>query len=126
MTARGQHGGDKQSFTAAELAYFSDVHPIAHLATVGADGVPHVTPLGTYWVDIGSGVVVTSGLELQRTKKWRDVERTGRAAFVVDDMLPPFRPRGIEVRGRATVAHGAHPTIVIRPERVIAWGIDED
>ena len=28
---------------------------------------------------------------------------TGRAAFVVDDVLPPWQPRGVEVRGRAEV-----------------------
>ena len=33
-------------FTAAELSYLADAHPLARLATVDADGTPHVTPLG--------------------------------------------------------------------------------
>ena len=32
-----------------------------------------------------------------------EMGREGRAAIVIDDVLPPWRPRGIEVRGRAEV-----------------------
>ena len=35
--------------------------------------------------------------------EYADVAREGRAAIVIDDVLPPWRPRGIEVRGRAEV-----------------------
>src|SRR5436190_6445602 len=91
------------TFTDAERAYLTDIHPMARLATVGADGTPHVMPLGMYVVDLEAGAIVTSGRDLTATKKWRDVVRTGRAAIVIDDVLPPFRPRGIEIRGRASV-----------------------
>ena len=43
-------------------------------------------------IDIG-------GHNFARSKKYRDVRDTGRAAFVVDDVLPPWRPRGVEVGG---------------------------
>jgi hypothetical protein len=39
------------AFTAAELAYLRDVHPLARLATVGRDGTPHVMPIGMYRLD---------------------------------------------------------------------------
>ena len=51
--------------------------------------------------------------------------RNGRAAVVVDDVRPPFRPRGIEVRGRAEAIDGPEPVIRIHPERIVAWGLDE-
>ena len=65
------------------------------------------------------------GSELERSKKFRDVARTGRAAIVIDDLAStdPWRPRGIEVRGRAEAL--AMPTALIRihPERIVSWGL---
>ena len=43
------------------------------------------------------------------SKKFRDAARDGRVAFVVDDVLPPWKARGIEIRGRAeTLPTGGH------------------
>ena len=44
---------------------------------------------------------------------------------MVDDLAStnPWRPRGVEVRGRAEIADGV---IRIHPERVVSWGIDSD
>lgn len=111
--------------TAAETAYLRDDHPMARLATVGRDGTPHVMPVGMYRIDEDSGVIDTLGRDLAATKKWRDVRRGGRAAIVIDDVLPPFRPRGIEIRGRAEVIEGPEPAIRIHPERIVAWGLDD-
>jgi pyridoxamine 5'-phosphate oxidase family protein len=112
-------------YTDAEHSYLVDVHPMARLATIGADGTPHVMPLGMYSVDEETGAIVTTGTDLAATKKWRDVLASGRAAIVIDDVLPPFRPRGIEIRGRAAAAEGAQPSISIYPERIVAWGLDD-
>ncbi len=112
-------------FTEAERAYLDDVHPMARLATVGSDGVPHVMPIGMYSVDFETGVIDTRGRDLTATKKWRDVLQTGRAALVVDDVAPPFSPRGIEVRGRAEAIVDGQPAIRIHPERIVAWGLDQ-
>jgi hypothetical protein len=38
-------------------------------------------------------VIEVRGHTLERTTKSRDVTRTGRAAIVVDDVLPPPQPR---------------------------------
>jgi pyridoxamine 5'-phosphate oxidase family protein len=54
---------------------------------------------------------------------------------VVDDVLEPWRARGVEVRGRAEVlGEGggeigpgfAAESIRIHPERIVGWGIDSD
>jgi pyridoxamine 5'-phosphate oxidase family protein len=68
------------------------------------------------------------GRSLEGTKKYRDTERTGRAAIVVDDLAStdPWRPRGIEIRGRAEAIGGPRPVIRIHPERIVSWGIESD
>ena len=113
------------AFTAAERRYLIDVHPMARLATVGADGTPHVMPLGMYSIDPETDAIVTSGQDLTTTKKWRDVVHSRRAAIVFDDVLPPFRPRGIEIRGRADALAEPEPSIRIYAERIVAWGLDD-
>ena len=112
------------AFTEAELIYLRGERRLARLATVGPDGTPHVVPVGwTYnaehdTIDIG-------GRSLEETKKYRDVLRTGRAAIVIDDVLPPWQPRGIEIRGRAEAFTNPQPIIRIYPERIIGWGLDD-
>jgi pyridoxamine 5'-phosphate oxidase family protein len=53
------------------------------------------------------------------------VARTGRAAIVVDDLAStdPWRPRGIEVRGRGEAIAMPTPLIRIHPERIVSWGL---
>jgi pyridoxamine 5'-phosphate oxidase family protein len=58
------------------------------------------------------------------TKKFRDVTRGGRAAIVIDDVLPPWQPRGVEVRGHAETISSPEPLIRIHPDRIVSWGID--
>jgi pyridoxamine 5'-phosphate oxidase family protein len=112
-------------YTEAELAYLQGERRLAHVATVGKDGTPHVTPVGMWSVDPDSGVVEVTGHSFAATKKFRDVARGGRAAIVVDDVLPPWRPRGVEVRGHAEAVDGPQPSIRIRPTRIVAWGLDD-
>jgi pyridoxamine 5'-phosphate oxidase family protein len=112
-------------YTEAELAYLQGERRLAHVATVGKDGTPHVTPVGMWSVDPDSGVFEVTGHSFAATKKFRDVARGGRAAIVVDDVLPPWRPRGVEVRGHAEAVDGPQPSIRIRPTRIVAWGLDD-
>jgi pyridoxamine 5'-phosphate oxidase family protein len=114
------------TFTEAELAYLQGERRLARLATVGPDGMPHVSPVGMWTVDPDSGVVEVTGHDFEATKKFRDVARTHRAAIVVDDVLPPFRPRGIEIRGHADAVSEPEPRIRIRPQRIVGWGLDDD
>jgi pyridoxamine 5'-phosphate oxidase family protein len=112
-------------YTQAELAYLQGERRLAHVATVGRDGTPHVTPVGMWSVDPGSGVIEVTGREFGATKKFRDVARSGRAAIVVDDVVPPWQPRGVEVRGPADTVDGPQPAIRIHPARIVAWGLDD-
>jgi pyridoxamine 5'-phosphate oxidase family protein len=113
-------------FTRAELGYLSDVQPLARLATVGADGTPHVVPVG-WTLNARLGTIDVGGIELERSKKFRDIARSGRAAIVIDDLASasPWRPRGIEVRGRAEAVTAPKPLIRIHPRRVVSWGLGE-
>jgi pyridoxamine 5'-phosphate oxidase family protein len=113
------------AFTEGELRYLLNERLLARVATVGKDGTPHVAPVGwSYNPDLDS--IDIGGRRLDRTKKYRDAGRTGRAAVVIDDVLPPWRPRGIEVRGRAEALHDPDPLIRIHPERIVSWGIESD
>ncbi len=111
-------------FTEAELRYLTGGRQLGRLATVGADGTPHVVPVG--WIyNAARDTLDISGIELEQTKKFRDVARTGRAAIVVDDLesTDPWRPRAVEVRGRAEAIALPTPLIRIHPERIISWGL---
>jgi pyridoxamine 5'-phosphate oxidase family protein len=120
-------------FTDIELRYLESsdrslgdagARRLARLATIGRDGTPHVVPVG-FRYDPEHDSIDVGGFDNERTKKYRDVKRTGRAAIVVDDLLStdPWRPRGIEVRGRAEAIDGSRPQIRIHPERIVSWGL---
>jgi len=112
------------AFTDAELGYLRAERLLARLATVGSDGMPHIAPVGWSHNPVQDTIEI-GGHNLERTKKYRDVERTGRAAVVIDDVLAPFQPRGIEVRGSAEAIQGPPPLIRIHPQRIVSWGLDE-
>ena len=112
-------------FTAEELEYLLGERRLARLATVGRNGTPHVAPVGwSYNQD--DGTIDIGGHSLDRTKKFRDVAATGRAALVIDDVLPPWQPRGVEIRGRAEAVREPAALIRIHPERVVSWGLGAD
>jgi pyridoxamine 5'-phosphate oxidase family protein len=115
------------AFTNAELDYLLGERRLGRIATVGKDGTPHVVPVGwSYNAEHDS--IEIGGRDFARTKKFRDVVRSGRAAIVVDDLAStdPWRPRAVEVRGRAEAIHEPRPLIRIHPERVISWGLQSE
>jgi pyridoxamine 5'-phosphate oxidase family protein len=112
-------------FKDSELRYLTGGRQLGRIATVGADGTPHVVPVG--WIhNTATETIDVGGFELERSKKFRDVLRNGRAAIVVDDLesTDPWRPRGIEVRGRAEAVTMPTPLIRIFPERIVSWGLE--
>lgn len=113
------------AFSDAELAYLRGGRRLGRIATVGEDGTPHVVPSGWTYND-RLGTIDVTGRSVERTKKFRDVVRTGRAALVIDDLAStdPWRPRAIEIRGRAEAIHEPEAMIRIHPERVVSWGLD--
>jgi pyridoxamine 5'-phosphate oxidase family protein len=111
-------------FSEAELRYLTGGHQLGRIATVGADGTPHVVPVA--WIyNAARDSIDVGGNELERSKKFRDVARTTRAAIVIDDLesTDPWRPRAIEIRGRAEAIALPTPLIRIYPERIISWGL---
>jgi pyridoxamine 5'-phosphate oxidase family protein len=118
-------------FTEGELVYLRE-QKLGRMATTGADGAPHVVPVG-FAVDEATGAIDIIGYKLTGSKKFRDLSRDPRIAFVVDDVLPPWQPRGIEIRGTAQLlladdpaAGVARDTIRVIPQRISGWGIDTD
>lgn len=113
------------NFSPDELEYLGR-GLLGRLATVGLDGTPHVAPVGMISYNAQLDTLDVGGRNLANTKKFRDVARSGRAALVVDDLAStdPWRPRGIEIRGRAEAVEGMQPLIRIHPERIVAWGIE--
>jgi pyridoxamine 5'-phosphate oxidase family protein len=112
-------------FTEAELRYLTGGQQLGRLATVGADGTPHVVPVS--WIyNAARETIDVGGHELERTKKFRDIARSGRAAIVIDDLAStdPWHPRGVEVRGRAEAIPLPTPLIRIYPERIVSWGLE--
>lgn len=114
------------AFTHRELDYLRGDRRLGRIATVGKDGTPHVAPVGWSY-NAEHDVIDVGGRGFERTKKYRDVKENGRAAIVIDDLAStdPWRPRGVEVRGRAEALD--QPALIrIHPERIVSWGIESD
>jgi len=121
------------AFTTAEIDYLAEQR-LGRIATVGPDGQPHVVPT-SFRYNSEHDAIDVGGLRMSQTKKLRDVQRTGRASIVIDDVRPPWQPRMIEIRGTAAVfptggkAFGERfEDIIVRiqPVRIISFGIDSD
>lgn len=120
-------------FTSEEIAYLQSQR-LGRLATVNEKGDLHVVPVGFRYnaehdtIDIGGHNIVP-------TKKYRDALSHGRVAFVVDDVLPPWQPRLIEVRGTVqAVAEGgkeivkdfAADILRVTPTYIVSMGLNDD
>jgi pyridoxamine 5'-phosphate oxidase family protein len=113
-------------FREAELQYLAGGRQLGRIATVGADGTPHVVPVA--WIyNAARDTIDVGGQELEHTKKFRDVARTERAAIVIDDLAStdPWHPRGIEIRGRGEAIALPTPLIRIHRERIVSWGLEQ-
>jgi pyridoxamine 5'-phosphate oxidase family protein len=118
-------------FSKDELDYLAD-RRLGRLATIGPDGLPHVVPLG-WGYNPALDTIDVGGRDLARTRKFRNVRANPKVALVIDDVLPPWRPRCVMVRGEAealeeaTSADGERLGSIIRihPTQVISWGLDE-
>jgi pyridoxamine 5'-phosphate oxidase family protein len=120
-------------FTAEEITYLQSQR-LGRLATVNEKGDLHVVPVGFRYnpvedaIDIGGHYIVPS-------RKYREALRHGRVAFVVDDVLPPWKPRFVEVRGTVQAFPEGGKEIVpdfgpdilrVTPTYIVSMGINDD
>ena len=120
-------------FSEEELEYLR-TQRLGRLATVNERGEPQVAAVGFRYnpefdtIDIG-------GLDMANTQKYRNVARNGQASLLVDDLLPPWKPRGLEIRGHAEALtdggqfispHMSPALIRITPRRIIFWDTSAD
>jgi pyridoxamine 5'-phosphate oxidase family protein len=120
-------------FSDTELHFLTTERLLGRLATIDPSGQPHVVPLGWRYnpdldtIDIG-------GRDFARTRKFRNVKTNPKVAFVVDDVLAPWQPRCVQIRGHAQALDavtspdggGAAPIIRITPTKVVSWGLEDD
>jgi pyridoxamine 5'-phosphate oxidase family protein len=115
-------------FLEAELEYLQ-TQRLGRLATVNQRGEPQIAPV-TFRYNAELDTIDIGGFNNGETQKFRNVARNGLASFVVDDVLPPWQPRGVEIRGRAdTLADGGQsvspnfsPALIrLTPKRIISW-----
>jgi pyridoxamine 5'-phosphate oxidase family protein len=111
-------------FTPAEVHYLSS-QSLARLATASSDGLPDVAAVG---FSVDGDDIVSGGLDLTKTVRYRHLSTNPRATIVIDDLAStdPFTPRGIKVRGHATLEDaGGSLRIRIRPTTIWSWGINK-
>ena len=120
-------------FTDQEIAFLQSQR-LGRLATVDSAGMPHVVPL-QFRHNAEFDTIDLFGMGMARSKKYRDVGRTGVAAFVADDAGGEWQIRGVEVRGRAELVLTGGKEINARlddefirlfPARIVGWGLDTD
>ncbi len=109
------------AFSPAELAYLTGEAGLGRLATLGMDGMPHVVPVGWSYNRDTDSIDVT-GRDLPATRKFRNAQAYPKVAMVIDDVLPPWRPRSVMIQGSAEV-RSEDAMIRITATRVISWGL---
>jgi pyridoxamine 5'-phosphate oxidase family protein len=127
------------AFTDAEIEFVKNQR-LGRLATVGADGMPHVVPVAVFYDPDAGALVIGANAEfgeavMSSSKKFRDAQRRPKVAVVFDDP----GPRILEVRGEAeahldggeevgrrlsTPFRFASAWIRVRPHRIVALGIN--
>ncbi len=128
------------NFTSKELQYLSSQR-LGRLATVNEKNQPQIAPVG-FRYNAELDVIDIGGRMMNQTKKFRNVQQNSAVSFVIDDVLPPWIPRGIEIRGTAQALGAGGKSIFtqagasadywdeafirITPTQIIGWGIDEE
>jgi pyridoxamine 5'-phosphate oxidase family protein len=122
------------TLTEAERAYLQS-QPLARLATVDGAGAPQNNPVGAF-LDEETGDIIIGGHAMGASRKFRNVQRNGHVALVIDDLVSsdPWTVRGLEIRGTAVALEDVDPPVpfmsreVIRitPTWVTSWGVDPE
>ena len=107
---------------------------VGRLATVAPNGAPQNKPVG-FRFNAELGTIDISGIEMERSAKYRNVAAHPQVAFVVDDVPGGDGVEGVrfaEIRGTAErvrldpppVSHVSDWIIRIHPRRVVSWNVD--
>ena len=120
-------------FTPEEIAYMQSQR-LGRLATVNEKGDLHVVPVA-FRYNADHDTIDIGGHNIVPTKKYRDAVRHRRVAFVVDDVLPPWKPRMVEVRGTVQaesvggkdINPNFSPDILrLTPTYIVSMGVNDD
>jgi len=112
------------AFTEAEIAYLRS-QPLMRFATASPSGRPDVVPVV---FELDGDDIVTSGFDIARTVRYRNVGENPRATVVVDDLasVDPWSPRGLKILGSCVIeAHQGDERFRISPEVIISWAIND-
>ena len=119
-------------FSDSELTYLRRQR-LGRLATIDHNGAPQNSAVGFRIGD--DDTILIGGRALGDSRKFKNVERNAKVAFLVDDIasLDPWHVRAVEIRGWAEAQRDVEPVmrgmsperILIHPERVISFGLDE-
>jgi pyridoxamine 5'-phosphate oxidase family protein len=108
---------------------------LGRLATVSPEGKPQNAPV-TFRYNADSDTIDIGGMNMSQSKKFRNILKNPHVAFVIDEVIPPWKPRGVEIRGLAQAIDaggkaifgdsytGDDAIIRITAEQIIGWGID--
>ena len=112
------------AFTPAEIDYLR-TQPLMRFATASPSGRPDVAPVV---FELDGDDIVTSGFDIQKTVRYRNVRANPRATLVIDDLAStnPWSPRGIKIIGSCAVeSHSGGERFRITPEVIISWAIND-
>ncbi|HEV7629197.1 MAG TPA: PPOX class F420-dependent oxidoreductase [Streptomyces sp.] len=120
----------KRALNEAERTYLGSQR-LCRMATVDPSGQPQVNPVGFFLQE--DGTILSGGLALGATKRWRNLQANPRISLVVDDLVSvqPWTVRGVEIRGEAELLTGPHDLapgmsdelIRVHPQWVHSWGL---
>lgn len=107
-----------------ERRFLLDPPPsLARIATVDADGMPHVVP-GGWSYDATTQEMILGGRDVPRTARAANVRANGCAAVVIDGLAPGpgWSPWAFIIRGRARIDE-QNGTIRVTLDDLTSWGL---
>jgi PPOX class probable F420-dependent enzyme len=108
---REQRRGRRIALSAAELDEYLAGDRTCRMATLNAEGSPHVSALWFEWY--GGALWVSS---LFKSQRWVNLERDPRVSVLIDDGDDYGELRGVEILGRAEIVGEVPRTGVPHPE----------
>jgi len=106
-----QRRGRRIAMSPTELDEFLRTERTCRVASVGADGSPHNTPLWFVWD--GEALWLNS---LVRSQRWTDLQRDPRVSVTVDAGEGYMELRGAELSGTVELVGDAPRTDTLAPE----------